>query len=321
MFLQTKYQNQFQQDTRTTFNGTFGGTLGFQQFKREPKHKAAVAGSVKLGRMDFERSEQIFSREDMPHKSLTCKNQMTQLVDPDILGLRKKEWDNSNAVPLNTQEEDFDRKQTKIRMGFFDSPNHKYTPPKIEVGTDIRDNYKGWNVSTELPNQFQKQRSLDEQTQNSMGMTRGHFGTLRDYKSPEEITKAYNETLRQTKRDEKELKAELRTQYKFENPSATEEKVNAGVNRLVYELKIRSLSPKLEDPFHNETFKHDLSRTTKHTVSHYAYHNGSWGKNNVSSDKEVWSCCMMEKKTGEGCVKVRVNPNRWLFNPAGTGAC
>jgi len=39
---------------------------------------------------------------------------MNQLVDPDILGLRKKDWNRSTAVARNNQEEDFERKLTKV---------------------------------------------------------------------------------------------------------------------------------------------------------------------------------------------------------------
>lgn len=49
----------------------------------------------------------------------------------------------------------------------------------------------------------------------------------------------------------------------------------------------------------DQTFKPDLSKTLKPSIGYYAYHNGSWGKNAASPDKDVWSCCMHEKKTGE----------------------
>lgn len=68
-----------------------------------------------MARTNFERGEQIFAKEDIPKPKLESKHQMNQLVDPDILGLRKKEWNLSAAVPRNTQEEDFERKLTKVR--------------------------------------------------------------------------------------------------------------------------------------------------------------------------------------------------------------
>jgi len=87
---------------------------------------------------------------------------------------------------------------------------------------------------------------------------------------------------------------------------------------MLYELKVSRLSPQFEDPMHNETFKPDLSKTSKKSFGSYAYHNGSWGTNPLSEDQEVWSCCMCEKKTAEGCVKVKVNRDKWIFNAGGS---
>jgi len=67
-----------------------------------------------LSRINFERTEQVFPKEDTPFQAVDAKNKMTQLVDPDILGLRKKDWNNSTAISKNQQEEDFERKLTKV---------------------------------------------------------------------------------------------------------------------------------------------------------------------------------------------------------------
>jgi len=314
MFLQTKYEKQLQQDTRTTF----GNTQGFQQAKREFKVRPAVVGSVRLARVNFERGEQIFPKEDIPKQNLESKHQMKQLVDPDILGLRKKEWNPSAAVPINTQEEDFERKLTKIKLGFFDTPLPKYRSPKIEAGTDTRNNYTNWNVSTEAVSRFKSQEQVDSLTQHALEKTHARFNKIRDYKTPTETIKAFNETIRQTKRDEKEIRDQFKDKYRFENPAATEERINAGVNRLVYEHKMNTIRPQSEDPMHNQTFKPDLTKTLKPAISHYAYHNGSWGVSALTPEVEVWSCCMTEKKTGEGCVKVKMNRDKWILDSCGS---
>ncbi len=64
--------------------------------------------------MNFERTEQVFPKEDVPKQAIDAKVSMNQLVDPDILGLRKKDWNRSTAVARNNQEEDFERKLTKV---------------------------------------------------------------------------------------------------------------------------------------------------------------------------------------------------------------
>jgi len=314
MFLQSKYEKQFQQDTRTTF-----GATGFQHIKKDVRMKPCVVGSAVLGRLNFERGEQVFPKEDISKKALDAKSQMSQLVDPDILGLRKKEWNGSVSVPFNAQEEDFERKLTKIKLGFFDTPLPKYRPNIIEAGTDTRDQYTGWNVSTEAANRFQMARTIEAQTQAAKDKPQRNFSKIKEYKTPVETIKTFNETMRQTKRDEKELRAEFKEKYRFENPAATEERINAGVNRLVYEHKRNTIRPQSEEALNaNLTFKPNLEKTLKPNLGFFAYHNVSWGKNAGSPDEEVWSCCMMERKTGEGCIKVKVNRDKWILESCGS---
>jgi len=314
MFLQSKYDKQFQQEA----GNTFGGTTGFQNFKKEFKTRAPLVGSTKIGRMNFERTEQVFPKEDIPKKAYEAKVAMTQLVDPDILGLRKKDWNSSVSVPVNAQEEDFERKLTKIKLGFFDTPLPKYRPNKIEAGTDTRDQYTGWNVSVQPASKFQNQNNIDSLTNHAMTKTKKTFNKINDYKAPTETIRLFNETLRQEKRDEKEIREEFKRKIKFENPAATENRINATVNRLVYEHKKETLRPQSEN-LSEETFKPDLGKTMKLDIGYYAYHNGSWGLHPLAEEgQEVWSCCMMEKKTGEGCVRVKVNKDKWILDSCGS---
>jgi hypothetical protein len=312
MFLQSKYDKPFQQEA----GNTFGGTTGFQNFKREFKSRAPIVGSTKLGRMNFERTEQVFPKEDIPKKSYEAKVAMTQLVDPDILGLRKKDWNGSVSVPVNAQEEDFERKLTKIKLGFFDTPLPKYRPNKVEAGTDTRDQYIGWNVSVQAASKFQSQNNIDHLTNYAMTKTKRAFNKINDYKAPSDTIKQFNETLRQEKRDEKDVREELKRKIRFENPAATENRINATVNRLVYENKKETLRPQSEN-LSEETFKPDISKTTKVDLDYVTYHNGSWGPQ-FPAKKEAWSCCMMDKKTGEGCVRVKVNKDKWILDSCGS---
>jgi hypothetical protein len=39
--------------------------------------------------------------EDIPEESLKMKRLIKQFIDPDLLGLRKKEWNHSVSVPKN----------------------------------------------------------------------------------------------------------------------------------------------------------------------------------------------------------------------------
>ena len=61
---------------------------------RQPK-----IGSIKNDKVNYDKEEQFFSKEDIPMHARTIKEEINQLVDPDHLGLRKKEWNTSVSVP------------------------------------------------------------------------------------------------------------------------------------------------------------------------------------------------------------------------------
>ena len=55
------------------------------------------------------------------------------------------------SVPKDmTAEESHERKLIKIKLGLFDHPVPKPSSPKNYVGTETRDDYTKWNVSTEV---------------------------------------------------------------------------------------------------------------------------------------------------------------------------
>lgn len=64
-------------------------------------------------------------------------------------------------------------------MGFFDTPLPKFRPSKIEAGTDTRDDYTGWNVSTQPMNRFQKEQAINAQIDHAMEKTKTHFRKIK----------------------------------------------------------------------------------------------------------------------------------------------
>lgn len=70
--------------------------------------------------MTYERDEQFFTKDDTSKKNQEAKQEMLELVDPDLLGLRKKDWNKSVKATRHsaTDEEDFQRKLTKV-LEFF----------------------------------------------------------------------------------------------------------------------------------------------------------------------------------------------------------
>lgn len=112
--------------------------------------KAQKIGSIKNGRINYDKDEQFFNPADTDQNVRTIVRWVKELIDPDILELRKKPWNASVSYPKNIElEETFERKLIKIKLGLIDRPKPKYVLPKIEPGCDLRNDYTNWNVSTQ----------------------------------------------------------------------------------------------------------------------------------------------------------------------------
>ena len=86
--------------------------------KSKPKmHKI---GSIRNERMNFEKDEYFFSSDDVPLKARKINQEIREFIDPDILGLRKKPWNNSVLFPKNPlSDETFERKMIKVILNLF----------------------------------------------------------------------------------------------------------------------------------------------------------------------------------------------------------
>ena len=65
------------------------------------KNKAPKVGSIRNDKINYDREEQFFSKEDIPAKAKTIKEEVRHFIDPDHLGLRKRGWNGSVSVPKN----------------------------------------------------------------------------------------------------------------------------------------------------------------------------------------------------------------------------
>lgn len=79
------------------------------------KPKIHKIGSIKNGRVNYDKDEQFFAGDDIPLRAKHIHDDVLQFVDPDILELRKKEWNPSVLVPKNPiWEETFERRLIKV---------------------------------------------------------------------------------------------------------------------------------------------------------------------------------------------------------------
>lgn len=61
---------------------------------------------MKNDKINYDQEEQFFSKEDIPQAARTIKESIREFVDPDYLGLRKKEWNTSVSVPKHLEEDE-----------------------------------------------------------------------------------------------------------------------------------------------------------------------------------------------------------------------
>jgi len=81
------------------------------------KPKIHKIGSIKNNRLNYDKDEQFFAGDDIPIKSKQIHDEIREFVNPDILELRKKNWNQSVLFPKNPiLEETFERKLVKVTI-------------------------------------------------------------------------------------------------------------------------------------------------------------------------------------------------------------
>lgn len=70
------------------------------------KAKQPKIGSIRNDKINYDKEEQFFSKDDIPLAARTIKEEINTLIDPDHLGLRKKDWNTSVSVPKNFEAEE-----------------------------------------------------------------------------------------------------------------------------------------------------------------------------------------------------------------------
>jgi len=101
------------------------------------------------------------------------------------------------------------------------------------------------------------------------------------------------------------LYAEVRNEY----PAATEDFINATVNRQIYEAELAAHVP--ADP--ELTLRPDMTKTLKYQTVIERSHNGKYELDRFSKKegKKAWSCCMNKREESEGCVVRKIDKQKW----------
>jgi hypothetical protein len=111
----------------------------------------------KHDKLNYARDHKKFNDDDVPQKAKEAKEYIKELRDPDILELRKKNWN------VSTQAQDNQRPELKktlfeVSHGLRDFNVVKLKEKTVELGTDTRNFcYEGWNGSSLLEDWQKKQ--------------------------------------------------------------------------------------------------------------------------------------------------------------------
>lgn len=108
-------------------------------------------------KLNFPMDHKKFNDDDVYKNARSAKEFVKALIDPDILELRQKRWDNS-TLPALKEKHELKKTLFEVKNGFKDFQVTDPKQKKIELGTDTRDAcYDGWNVSTLLTNLEKKE--------------------------------------------------------------------------------------------------------------------------------------------------------------------
>ena len=132
--------------------------------------------------------------------------------------------------------------------------------------------------------------------------------TGKPYRTPEQLSNAIHERVRQEKEDTTELRSELTKKIAYEMPRACPEAVNGVVTGLIQKkLHDAELS---DDP--ELTLKPDCSKTLTILREVQRSHNGKFQVNKFDpKGRKAWSCCQSTEETGEGCCVKNIDKKRW----------
>ena len=215
--------------------------------------------------LDFENNFKKFSDDFALPDVHKAKEKIKNLVDPDRLNLKKKEWN----ISYNTNEEtkpELEKQLFEIENGFKD---FRVIPPKIknvEPGVDTRDHLeldgKIWDISNQVSkkdfneeekkilniskeNSIKYWRNNDEMRQNESAFPLNYdkkkneiIRYFKKYRTPYQKNVDYYRTMQKIKEDTFVEREQAEKKVKYKNPGAEKypEKIRALVQKEMYNL-------------------------------------------------------------------------------------
>jgi len=217
-------------------------------------------GSIHNKKVQYDVDECFFAKDDIPLGVREKHQDILKFIDPDFLGMRKKEWNTSVSVPVNPQaEQDHQRKLLNIRIGLENHPIQKLKDKNIEAGCDLRDDYSGWAISTEIDKR-QVRRQHEEIDMRSAITCQNYRNKYigGEYMAPESTVVKLNELLRGEKIVNETDLNELRQIYIHKNPETSKAKMEGAVFKMNYEKKLKERQVDFYDKLKTEELNKNL---------------------------------------------------------------
>ncbi|OMJ88730.1 hypothetical protein SteCoe_9274 [Stentor coeruleus] len=250
----------------------------------------------------------------VPDKARDAVAEIRELTAADILCLKPPAWNKSTYVDRTkyyTDQLPLRKKKFEIHLGLQDFHELEPHANKIYKGTELRNNYTGWNVSTYFEQNELKKR-LKNLTEKSSKATAKVSQKIQNYLKPSLSQTKFNEKLRDEKISDYELRNKIREQYLYECPKSSAEKTSAEVFKRILEYKLKVKQGEIANMnTDDETYRPSLNRNLVRNIEKKRVHDGVW-MYSEANQKESWSCCMCEDFNAPGCiVKIR-NKDRWI---------
>jgi len=119
----------------------------FEKQVEKTKRKGILIHS-KNEKLNFPMDHKKFNDDEVSQKAREAQEFVKALIDPDILELRTKRWDNSTYTK-GKEKHELKKTLFEVRNGFKDFKVAKLEDKRIELGTDTRNAcYDGWDCST-----------------------------------------------------------------------------------------------------------------------------------------------------------------------------
>lgn len=185
--------------------------------------------------------------DDIPNEVKLKKEYVKEIIDPDILDLRQKRWNNCTSVnEKEVERSNIEKILFEVKHGFSDVKLVKLKDKVVYPGVDTRElSYFLWNNSTKLEEKDKKELYNKQKKQRKLS-------NLKNYELPIQRSVRIESSYREIKEETKKLRKEIKEEMKYKFPKASNELINYKVIKELEPIIQSSLNLKTGHRIHKE---------------------------------------------------------------------